>query len=485
MRTLSFSLAFAVLVGAGVSAQDHPKLQKDFPAEEFVERRARVMEAIGDDAIALVQGAPAAPGFVVFRQSNEFYYLTGIEVPHSYLLIDGRQRRSLLFLPRRDPRKERGEGRMLSAEDTEEAIAATGVDAVFAIDQLARQLYGFALRPPSPTVYTFFSPAEGREQSRDENLIGHAQQVSDPWDGRASREGAFVRHLRERYPQFAVADLTPIVDSMRLHKSPREIALMRRASELAGLGIMEAMRSTEPGLHEYQLDAAARYIYAINGAQGQGYRSITATGTNAYYGHYYRNDAELRDGELILMDHAPDYRYYTSDVARMWPVNGVFDPDQRKLYGFIVRYFEALLRRLRPGVTPDSVLDGAAEEMEPVVDEMGFTNPLHEKAAREALAFRGHLSHPVGLAVHDVGSYRGRPMESGLVFALDPMLWVHEERLYVRMEDVVAITENGVENFTDFMPRTVEEIEAFLREEGALQRTPPTPGTPAPPPSRR
>lgn len=485
MRTLSFSLLFAAGVGAGVSAQDYPKLQKDFPAEEFVERRARVMEAIGDDAIAIVQGAPAAPGFVVFRQSNEFYYLTGIEVPQAYLLVDGRQRRSLLFLPRRDPRKERGEGRMLSAEDTEEVIAATGVDAVFAIDQLARQLYGFALRPPSPTVHTFFSPAEGREQSRDENLIGHAQQVSDPWDGRASREGAFLRRLRERYPQFPLADLTPIVDSMRLHKSPRELALIRRASELAGLGIMEAMRSTEPGLHEYQLDAAARYIYAINGAQGQGYRSITATGTNAYYGHYYRNDAELRDGELILMDHAPDYRYYTSDIARMWPVNGVFDPDQRKLYGFIVRYFEALLRRLRPGVSPDQVLDGAAAEMEPVVAEMGFTNPLHEKAAREALSFRGHLSHPVGMAVHDVGSYRGRPMEAGLVFALDPMLWVHEERLYVRMEDVVAITGNGVENFTDFMPRTVEEIEAFLREDGALQRTPPAPGTPAPPPSRR
>ena len=326
------------------------------------------------------------------------------------------------------------------------------------------------------------SPAEGRGQSRDENLIGHAQHVSDPWDGRASREGAFVTRLRERYPQFPIADLTPIVDTMRLHKSPREMELVRRASELAGMGIMEAMRSTKPGLFEYQLDAAAYYIYRINGSQGEGYRSITATGTNAYFGHYYRNDAELKDGELILMDHAPDYRYYTSDIARMWPVSGKFTEDQRKLYTFIVRYSEALLSRLRPGVTPDQVMDGAAEEMEPVIDELGFTNPLHEQAAREALVFRGHLSHPVGLAVHDVGSYRARPFEAGLVFALDPMLWVHDERLYVRMEDVVAITENGVENFTDFMPRTVDEIEAFMREEGVLQLTPPDPGTPPPPP---
>ncbi len=479
---LTLTLLAVIAVAATAAPQDHAKIQSDFPAEEFIERRARVMEAMGDNAIALVQGGAADPGFRVFRQSNEFYYLNGIEVPHSYLLIDGRARRSLLFLPRRDARKERGEGRMLSAEDRDEAMAATGVDDVFAIDQIARQLYGFALRPPHPTLYTFFSPAEGREQSRDENLIGHASHVSDPWDGRGSREGMFLARIRERFPQFGVADLTPIVDAMRLHKSPRELALIRRASELAGMGMMEAMRSTRPGLYEYQLDAAARYIYAINGAQGQGYRSITATGTNAYFGHYYRNDAELKDGELILMDHAPDYRYYTSDIARMWPVNGVFDPDQRKLYTFIVRYSEALLARLRPGVTPDQVLDGAAAEMEPVIDEIGFTNPLHEQAAREALVFRGHLSHPVGLAVHDVGSYRGRPFETGLVFALDPMLWVHEERLYVRMEDVVAITENGVENFTDFMPRTVDEIEAFMREEGVLELVPPDPGTPAPPP---
>ncbi len=470
------------LFASGALAQDHAKLQTDFPAEEFVERRARVMDAIGDDAVALVQGGAAAPGFLVFRQTNEFYYLTGIETPHSYLLIDGRARRSLLFLPRRDAAKERSEGRMLSAEDVAEVRAASGVDDVFAIDQIGRRLYGFALRPPSPTLYTFMSPAEGRAQSRDENLIGHALHVSDPWDGRASREGAFVRKLRDRYPQFPIADLTPIVDAMRLHKSPREMALVRRAAELAGMGIMEAMRSTEPGLFEYQLDAAAYYVYRINGAQGEGYRSITATGTNAYFGHYFRNDAELKEGELVLMDHAPDYRYYTSDIARMWPVSGVFTEDQRKLYTFIVRYSEALLSRLRPGVTPDQVLDGAAEEMEPVVDEMGFTNPLHEKAAREALAFRGHLSHPVGLAVHDVGRYRSRPFESGLVFALDPMLWVHEERLYVRMEDVVAITENGVENFTDFMPRTVDEIEAFMREDGALQLTPPMAGPSEPPP---
>lgn len=297
----SFLSTFVLAFFAGLSvAQDNPKYQTDFPPEELDARRHRVLDAMGDNAIALVQGAATEPGFVVFRQSNELYYLTGLEVPQSYLLLDGRGRRSLLFLPHRDPRKERGEGKTLSAEDAELVQELTGVDAVYGNDYLARQLYSFALRPPAPTLYTFRSPAEGRAQSRDENLIGRAAVVSDPWDGRPSREGQFIHLLRTRYPEFDIADLTPILDAMRIKKSPREIDLVRRASELAGLGIMEAIRSSGPEVMEYQLDAAARYVFELNGAQGEGYRSITASGTNAYYGHYYRNESALVDGELVL-----------------------------------------------------------------------------------------------------------------------------------------------------------------------------------------
>ncbi len=172
------------------------------------------------------------------------------------------------------------------------------------------------------------------------------------------------------------------------------------------------------------------------------------------------------------MDYAPDYRYYTSDVARMWPVNGTFEEGQRELYGFIVNYSKALMARIRPGVTADQIMDEAAEAMKPVLDSMSFSTPAYEKACREALAFRGHLSHPVGLAVHDVGNYRTQPLVPRIVFSVDPMLWVHEERLYVRMEDVVVVTEDGVENFTDFMPDEMEEIEALMKEEGLVQKIP-------------
>ena len=477
---LRLALAFVlapIAIMPGVFAQESHRHQVDFPPEEFAERRARVFEAIGDDAMALLQGAANIRGFLRFRQTNSFYYLSGVEVPHAYLLLDGRTDRTTLYLPHRDARRERGEGKVLSAEDAELVIKLTGVDRVEPLEKMGRDFMGPLLRPPAPTLYTMLSPAELGAQSRDELLIGMASEVADPWGGRPSREGRFVRQIKERYPQFEIRDLTPILDAMRIQKSDREVALVRRASEIAGLGLMEAMRSAQVGAWEYQLDAAARYVYLINGAQGEGYRSITGTGGNAYFGHYYRNESELKDGQLVLMDYAPDYRYYTSDVARVFPVNGRFSAEQRELYGFVVKYFDVLMDLVRPGVSADQVMDEAAERMRPVFERTNWSKPSYRTAALEMLTFRGHLSHPVGLSVHDVGNYRSQPLRPGVVFALDPMLWVHDEKLYVRIEDVVVVTEDGVENFTWFVPRTIEGIEALMAEPGVLQKTPPGPAT--------
>jgi Xaa-Pro aminopeptidase len=300
-----------------------------------------------------------------------------------------------------------------------------------------------------------FSPSEGVSGSRDERLHQIAEMASDPWDGRPSRAGQMLALLRGRFPTYEIRELSPILDPIRLIKSPREISLIRRASEIAGLALMEAMRGTQPGLYEYQLGAAARYVYLLNDAKYEGYPAIIGGGTNAWYGHYFRNGSRLNDGDLVLMDYAPDYHYYT--------------PDQRALCGFILAYRDALLKRIRPGVTPDQVLDGAREEMEPFLKSLTFSKESYRKGAREALAFRGHLSHPVGMTVHDVGSYRKSEFSAGLVFSIDPMLWIPEEKLYVRMEDVVVVTESGVENFTDFLPARLDDIEKLMREDSILQ----------------
>ena len=257
MVRLSLLVMLTIASIALVRAQDAPPFQSDFPAEEFAERRGHVMDAIGASAVAIVQGAPGVDGFRVFRQSNEFYYLTGLETPHAYLVLDGRTRRSTLYLARRNEGLERSTGMMWSAEDATTVMRFTGVEAVAPVELLSRQTFTAMLRPPRPVLYVPFSPAEGEAQSRDE-LLGHQAGVAaDPWDGRPSREAHFLRLLADRYPALERRDLTPVLDTLRMTKSPREIALIRRASVLAGLGLIEAMKSTRPGVHEYEVAAAA------------------------------------------------------------------------------------------------------------------------------------------------------------------------------------------------------------------------------------
>ena len=319
-----------------------------------------------------------------------------------------------------------------------------------------------------------FTPAEGQGQSRYELEVANASIAADPWDGRISREGRFVQLLRTHNRNNNVKDLTPIIDVLRSVKSNNEIALIRRASQLAGLGMIEAVKSTEVGAWEYQLDGVARYVYLINGARLEAYRSITASGTkNISNGHYYRNDSQLKSGDMVLMDYAPDFRYYVSDIGRMWPVNGTDEPWQRELLQIILEYRNVVLDIIRPGITTDQILEEARKKMKPIMKNHKFSKKIYKKAAEKMVRTGGGvLSHPVGLAVHDDGPYRNGPLKVGHVFSVDPQLWVPEENLYLRYEDTIVVTKNGNENFTDFLPSELDDLESLVLEKGILQTLP-------------
>jgi Xaa-Pro aminopeptidase len=457
-------------------AQESQIYQTHFPPEEFKARWAKLFDKIGDKAIAIVQGAPQVRGFVVPRQTNEFYYLCGIETPYSYILLDGRSRTVTLYLPPRNERLERAEGKVISADDAELVKKLTGVDDVRGTDAMRGNWIGELLQGRPATIYVPFQPGEGYAESRGEILAANAGIALDYWDGRLSREGQFIQLIRTRFPRAEVRDLSPFLDELRSIKSPREIDLIRRASQIAGLGIKEAMKSTKPGLYEYHLDAAARYIFLVNGARLDGYRSITAAGTaNIWNMHYYRNNSELKGGDLVLMDYAPDFGYYTSDIARMFPVNGKFSKVQRELLEIVLAYRNEIMKRIQPGVTPQQIMEEAKAAMESVFQRTKFSKPAYEQAARTLVNMGGGVfSHPVGMAVHDDGSYGPGPLKPGHVFAVDPQLRVPEENLYYRYEDVVVVTETGYENFTDFLPTKLEDIEKLMKEEGVVQKTPPT-----------
>jgi len=461
----------ALLLGGWARLASGQHYQADFPPEEFKARSAAVFDQIGSEAVAVVQGMPLTSGFQLPRQTNSIYYLSGIETPHAYLRLDGRNRKVTLYLPPRNERLERSEGKVLSAADAELVKRLTGADEVLSTEAMdARWPIGDA---PPAAIYAESVPAEGYAQSRYELQAADAAIASDFWDGRTPRERRFAELLRTRHPRATIRDLTPILDELRSVKSPREIALVRRASQIAGLGVMEAARSTEPGVYESQLDAACRYVFLLNDARLDGYRSITASGTdNIWNAHYFRNGRQLEAGDLVLMDYAPDYHYYVSDIGRMWPVDGHYRPAQGEILQFVLDYRNAVMSRIRPGVSAEAIRAEAKQAMDAVFARTHFSRPAYEAAARKLVETGGGVfSHPVGMAVHDVGSYR-ELLKPGQVFSIDPQLWVPEEKLYFRYEDTVVVTETGVENFTAFLPTELSDLEALAREKGIVQTLP-------------
>ena len=286
--------------------------QTDFPAEEFVGRRARICEALGD-AHALIASAGPPRGFVPLRQSNQFFYLAGLETTPAYLLIDGAAGTSALYLPPRE-RAEIAEGVSPGLEDEELVTALTGVDAVHPVGALVGHL------GEAKIVYTPHAPAEVCGGCRTEFELADQAIARDPWDGRLSREQRLIGLLRSRHPGVEVRDLTPILDEMRAVKSPLEVAVMRRAERLSAEAVCAAMRVTRPGVLEYQLGALANYLYAVNGAQGEGYRPIIAGGENIWYGHYFRLRPRA-DGRGAGVQ--PLHQRHRADVARRWHLSAL------------------------------------------------------------------------------------------------------------------------------------------------------------------
>ena len=316
--------------------------QQIFSAETFAARRRRVAERIGAGAVAVVQGARGSVTHDQFRQSNELFDLCRVEVPHAYLLIDGGDGTAALFLPHQSRHSVEAEGEHLSADNAQRARELTGVDRVAALEALPAALRGAAV------IWTPLSPAEVARSSWDTLRRAQEEAEADPFDGAPAREARFAGLLRERCPAARIEDLSSVLDEMRLVKDEPEVAALREAAAICADALTACMRATAPGVMEYQLAAVLEYHYRVSGSRGASYHPIVAGGTNAWYGHYNANDQPLADGDLVLVDCAPDHHYYTSDITRMWPVNGTYSDTQRALCGFMIAFHKALLADIPP-----------------------------------------------------------------------------------------------------------------------------------------
>jgi Xaa-Pro aminopeptidase len=479
-----FVLGFLLLTAGSVSAQ--PLFTDSLPKQEFAERRAKLMEKIGD-GVAIIQGTAETGNALKFRQNNQFYYLTGVEVPRAILLVDGKTRRSTLFLPPRDERKERSEGPVLTPGP--EAAQLTGMDAVDVRDGFEGALKQAAASPRA--AYLPFRPEVLGGASVSDPRGRWAASAADPWDGGKSREAIFLEKVKAAAPALDVKDLDPIIDALRFIKSAREVALIRESTRIAGLTMMEAMRSARPGMYEYEIEAIGDYIFKVHNSQGAAYFALVAAGKNSSYPHYHSAQTQTKDGDLVLFDYAPDYKYYASDVTREFPINGRFSADQRELYGIYVKLYKALMTSIKPNVPVRDILKDVVARMDAAMASHTFTNPKYkEAAARFVDGYRrridppapapgaparpggggGSLGHTVGMEVHDVNTPHGDVLVPGMVFTIEPALTIPEDRVYIRLEDVILVTDTGYENLSAFVPIEMDAIEKLMAEPGMFEK---------------
>jgi Xaa-Pro aminopeptidase len=466
-RFLFIALASALAV---VQA-DKPLFTDAFPPAEFSARRAKVMAAIGS-GVAIITGATEQPNYEKFKQNKQFFYLCGVEVPRAILLIDGRPKTSTLFLPARTPASDRSEGPLLAPGAESQKI--TGIESV-----VDRTTFDGVLKQVAAERRNIHVPF--REESigavATDRVRAHERATAeDPWDGRKSKETVFREKIQAVAVGSEVVDLDPILDRMRLVKSPAEIQAVREATRIAGLAMLEGMKAAEVGMYEYEIEAIADYVFKRNNSMGIGYFALVAAGTNAFWPHYHAAQSRLEDGDLVLFDYAPEFKYYTSDVTRMFPANGKFSPRQRELYGIYVKLYQALMSSIGPGPA-EARLKSAHGRMTEILKTFTFAD---EKIRQAATAFvsrfeRGGRSfgHWVGLEVHDVGGGFDGNYVPGMIFSIEPALTIADERVYVRLEDVILITEKGYENLSAGVTMEIDGIEKVMREPGLPRvRTP-------------
>jgi Xaa-Pro aminopeptidase len=473
-----------LLVATAVSAGD---LQDDLKA-----RRARLMERLGPDAMAVLWSAPpkvySRDVDYEFRQDSDLQYLTGIDQEGTVLvLMPGNQaKKEILFVLPADPRREQWQGHLLTKE---EATARSGIATVylapeleaFASAVLSRRAYGVPRRPPTHEYDAFFAAIrDGR--ARLALVLSPRPALSEP----LPPTFVFANQVRERYLGLAIQDVADLVGDLRQVKTPYEVKTFRRSLEISCLAHKAGMKAARPGRFEYEVEAALEQVYLANGAMSPGYPSIVGSGKNATTLHYHESSRKMEAGDLLLVDAAANYEGYTGDITRTYPVSGRFTEAQKDIYRIVLAAQEAGMKAARPGATTNDVelaVEGVAREG---LAKLGLVS---DPSGEQFRTWYPHgICHWIGIDVHDVGDY-DRPLAPGMAFTIEPGIYIREVALEqlpdkpeskafaekvrpvvakyrnigVRLEDSFLLTESGLENLSGSVPRTIEEIEGFLK----------------------
>ncbi|MFK7986996.1 MAG: aminopeptidase P N-terminal domain-containing protein [Sandaracinaceae bacterium] len=434
----------------------------------YASRRRAFLDAMGEGTVAVVAAAPVHirnnDVEHEYRQDSDFFYLTGLDEPDSVLVLSRvhEEHDAVLFVRPRDPERETWDGPRTGVDG---AVTTFGATAAFEFGTLGKKLAGY-LSGAHTLHYRFGLHPE--------------------MDAQVFRSLDVARRMHRNKKAFPRTFVDPGIHlhEARLRKDASELDTMRAAARVTHDAHLAAMRAAAPARYEYELEAEILGVFRRAGCERPAYGPIVGSGPNATILHHRRNDRQIGEDDLVLIDAGCELGYYACDVTRTFPANGRFTPPQRALYEVVLRAQQACIDATRPGATIDAIHETAVAVITEGLVDLGLVEgPVADAIEHERYrAFYMHrTSHWLGMDVHDVGLYyvdgEARPLEPGMVITIEPGVYVSQDAevdpkwrgIGIRIEDDILVTEDGNENLTVMIPRSVDEVEAAVQAAQAAE----------------
>ena len=418
----------------------------------FTDNRRRFVKQMENNAIAIFNSNDELPlngdALYKFKQNSDLYWLTGIEQEDSMLILfpdsPDKKFREVLVLVRPNELKEKWDGHRLRRD---EATAISGIETIVWLDAIEAPLQTWIHL--ADTIYL-----NTNENDRKANLV-------------AVRDYRFAQQMRDRYPLHNYKRAARLMKDLRGIKSAKEVEVLKIAIDITDKTFRRLLGFIRPGVFEYDIEAEIYHEFRRNRSTGPAYGSIIASGDRARTLHYVSNNQECKDGELILMDFGAEYGGYCADLTRTVPVNGKFSKRQKEVYDGCLQLHKYGASILKPGISIVDYTEKVGDEATKVFLKIGLISKADVKNEdKENRAYRKYLyhgiSHHLGIDVHDLGT-RTAPIKPGMVFTIEPGIYIEEEKMGVRIENNFWITKNGNIDLMKNIPITTEEIESLMK----------------------